>query len=545
MESTQNSEKRATRLIGAILVGLITIAFGVVAAVLLRAKWNNYDPFLLDFAKTARFYEALLQRVPYEYPPALYAYFYSAFHILMVPIYALTRSIFVIFVTHLLGFTLAIPVLYLIARRHLPGIALPLAMVVGYTLNPTLDIMTIALLRIESLWVLCFLLAVYCFDSGRQRLGLIVAVIGCLLRIDGIPIFILWGALLWSRDQKALGKALMKRSILVLGLLLTGILIFRLVSGVSPNADVAHMADFDRQAGGAFSQYSRRMIAVFTQPQSYANLTMVFQFLLLPLLAPLTLVPLTINVLYIVISSQSFAAMPLVQAVLSPGNFLVPFLHPNDTFLLAVFFVASVYGLKRLTTWIKTDRMRGVLAAVLIGGFFAIHWFFATPELGPVPLTRSFNYDYYRMTSHARSAHESLAALPMHEAGLIQSSFAERNWQRPRAREIYPTTLPDAATQYILMDLFAYSTTMSKPQLLAYARTMLTNGEFRVESFADGILYLRRGTPGLENAAVLEAIAAHENQWANNFTNPYRFGELTREEALARTFSPTMLPENP
>ncbi len=532
------------RLIGALVTGLLTVGFVVTSALLLRAKWNNFDPFLLDFAKTARLYEALLQRVPYEYPPAFYAIFYSA-HLFIVPFYALTRTIHVIFATHLLGFTLAIPMLYLVARRHLPGVALPLAMVVGYVLNPTLDIMTIALFRIESLWVLCFFAAVYCFDSGRQRLGLLIAVIGCLLRIDGIPIYLLWGVLLWSHDQKALGKVLMKNSMIVMALLLTGLFLFRLVSDITPNAEVAHMSEFARQTGGTFSQYLHQTISVFLQPRSYANLTLIFQFLLLPLLAPLTLVPLTVNLLYIVVSSQSFTAMPLVQTVLSPGNFLVPFIHPNNTFLLAVFFVASIYGLKRLTTWIKDARLRQGLAVLLIGGFLTIHWFFATPELGPVPLTPTFNRNYYRMTPHARLAHRMLAELPSDEEGLLQSSFAERNCTLPRAREIYPTTLPGAATQYILMDLFAYSTTMSKPQLLTYARTMLSNGEFRVESFTDGILYFRRGTPGLENAVVLDAIAAQENLWANNFANPYRFGEIPREEALARTFSPTMLPENP
>lgn len=545
METMQYRETRATRFIGAILVGLITLAFSVTVALLLHAKWNNFDPFFLDFAKTCRFYESLLQNIPYEYPPALYAYIYSGFNILVLFFYALVRSVYLLFATHLLGFSLAIPVLYLIARRHLPGIALPLAIIVGYVLNPTLDIMALGLLRLESLWVLCFFISVYCFDSGRQRAGLLVATVGCLLRIDGVPIFFLWGVLLWLRDEKTLGKLLMKRAALVIGLLLMAVLLFRMVAGVALNVDLVHMAEFDQQAGGVFTQYSHRMLTVFSQPQSYANLALIFQFLLLPLLAPLTLLPVTINVLYIVVSSQSFAAIPLVQAVLSPGNLLVPFIHPNNTFLLAVFFVATVYGLKRLATRLTGVTARGTVAAVLIVGFFAVHWFFATPELGPVPLTPAFNLNYYRMTPHARLARQMFAELPADEPGLLQSSFAERNCRLMRAHEIYPATKPDAFTKYALMDLYAYSTTMPKSQLLAFARTMLTNGDFRVERFVDGILYLRRGTPGLENAAVLDAIAAHEPQWSINRANPYRFGDLSREEALARTFSTTLLPETP
>lgn len=159
------AKKNRAEILGWILVCCITIGFGITLSVLLWAKWRNFDPYMHDFAEAARIYEKLLRGVPYDHRMHYYLYIYMGICPALLPFYTILRNIALIFSVHILSFTLAIPLLYLIARQMLPGVLLPLAVVTCYVLNPTVDLTAIGFLRLEACWMPLFL-TLYLINRG-------------------------------------------------------------------------------------------------------------------------------------------------------------------------------------------------------------------------------------------------------------------------------------------------------------------------------------------------------------------------------------------
>ncbi|NLH48940.1 MAG: DUF2079 domain-containing protein [Myxococcales bacterium] len=521
---------------GAVAVGLLSLVFFIVGAVLLWAKWRNQADGLLDFAKMARNYEMLLQGFPYQYRALYYGYFYAGFLVLILPLYALCRSVTTIFAVHLLAFTAAVPLLYLLARRRLPGVALPLAIAAMYVLSPTVDLLTIGVLRFEAMWSLVYLLTVYCLWTGRWRAALWLTTLGCFLRLDGMPAFFILG-LLWRRENRVIGRSMIRRSIFVAVLMIAAMVVFRLVSGIAPELGQSHLGD-DGLSG---------LLKSLGSAAGYRHGLLLLQLLLLPLLAPRWLWPAAASALYILASAGTFYKLPLVHTLLVTDSWYTPALHTHDTILLPVLFVAAIEGLRNGLAWLERRRgarrwdapaLAGILAVLALAG----HWFGTPTNLGPVPLTPAFNLDYYRQTPHSRAAWQALALAPRDRPGLMQFNFAERAWDYPLIEEIYPNTVVWDKYEYALIDLYAYSVNMEKDELLMKVDELLARGDFQVERFADGIVFFRRGQPDAKNEELRAFLAADRERLRQNLPSPYRDGPRERQRALDLTFSAAMLP---
>lgn len=286
-------------------------------------------------------------------------------------------------------------------------------------------------------------------------------------------------------------------------------------------------------------------------PTSYIHFRIVLQFLLLPLLAPLYLLPTLFSALYIILSTKSFLSNPIVLSLLAPHSFLVPFLHTHDAYLVPMLFVAMVAALRRIWLWTRSllvlsgpqyGFFKAALGAFLIAYAGFIHWTSTPPALGPVPLTPAFNLAYYRTTPHARLAWETLASLPQSRPGLLQGSFADRAYKLVHIKKIYKPVPFAYDTEYALFDVFAFSAEMPKSALLGMIEDFLGRDDVCVERFEDGIILLRRGTPVPANKEVFKFISDNRELLLHNRASPYQYGHIDRQEALARTFSATLLP---
>lgn len=526
--------------LGGTLIALLTLAFGGAAIVLLYAKWRNLDPYMLDFAKQARTAEELLAG-GFHYSMTYYAYIYAGFNSLLFVPYLLTRSIAVNLFIHVFGMTAAIPLLYRLARRVLPGISLPLAIAVLYALNPSINMITLGMFRGEALWIVAFLFCVSFLQQNKIPGAIVAASLAMFIRADSIPIFFLFGATLWLQRKKRLGKIAMVHALLMIVFLVGAMLIIYAITGTPPVMDQFHI---NRIVEGESASLLSRLSQTVFDIGSYRHLTAFLQLFLLPLLAPLFLLPALPPIAFIVLSYSSFQAIPLVHELLTPDNPLIPLLHVHDTFLFPILFVAAIYGLAKLTARnTSTDFARRFLAGAMIVGALVLHWTSASPDVGPVPLTPWFNCDYYRQTPHAETTWKILRSLPTDKPVLVQISLAERIYWHPQLSEIYPIYYAQTDADTILFDLYGHSSNMPKPQLLQIERELLQRNDYGVTLFTDGLVVLKKFASRERNPEVLAFIAEHETMLAQNLDNPYKYGFLPREQARRRVYTDTQLPK--
>jgi len=549
-ETTPRRDRAAT--LGSIVVLSITLGFGLTLSALLWAKWRNFDPYMHDFAEAARIYEKLLRGVPYAHRMHYYLFFYMGICPAFLPFYAAIRNIAVIFSVHILSFTLTIPLLYLIARQMLPGVLLPLALVTCYVLNPTVDLTAIGFLRLEACWMPLFLLALYLVNKGSYRAAVWSATAASFVRLDAAPAILLLGIFLALQKKRVVGISVIKGSLVAIATMAMGAALFRLASGIPLDFEQLHIDKaMIPERGLSLTTLLSGAARTLLEPASYIHFRIILQFLLLPLLAPLYLVPALFSAFYIIFSTKSFLSNPIVLSLLAPHSFLVPFLHTHDSYLVPILFVAMIAAMRKICSWTRSlfvlsehqyGFFKAAFATILMAYSGFVHWTSTPPALGPVPLTPAFNLAYYRSTPHARLAWETLASLPQNRPGLLQGSFADRAYKLVHIQKLYkPIPFPHEA-EYALFDLFAFSAEMPKPDLLAMIEDFLRRGDVCVERFEDGILLLRRGTPLPENQRVVKYISDNREWLSRNRASPYQYGHIGRQEALARTFSATLLP---
>ncbi|MCC6160382.1 MAG: DUF2079 domain-containing protein [Deltaproteobacteria bacterium] len=493
-----------------ILVGALTLAFAATALWICRAKWINFDPYFLDFAKTARYYEHFIQGVPIENKFFNYGLLYSGYHLIVGPVYAALRSPVVIVLFHVAGFAVCIPLIYAIGKRHL-GSASPAAVfALGFALNPVVDMMVIGFQRVE-IWCGAALLAtIWAFDRKNPQWALAAATVGGICRIDAIPAFVMLGVIYWVTKRHDDARRLIARSMLTFGVLIAALGIMRIVLGGGADADQLHL--FVAQSDGPVLN---RIARTVFEPDSYDHLRLLAHVAFLALFAPLWLLPALPSFGYMILTTQNLAAMEIVRTLLSPDNILVRQMHTHFVIVLPVVFVAAIMGVKRLTKFRVTEdgRVSGrrprIESLALSAFFVAIHAAFSSGSMGAMPLTPGFRFSAYTDTPHAAVLRDVLSTLPRERFGVLQFSISERAPHLPLSREFYKVEDVDARVQYAVFDLFALSANIPKADLVRGIETTLHRDDFRVVRFEDGVVLCERGGRDGHSDAVLAFIDAN------------------------------------
>lgn len=520
---------------------MMAAAFFVVTLVLCRAKWINQDPYLLDFAKNTRFHETVLQGIPLENRTFYYAFVYSGFQTLLLPISALFRSVAVIMVAHAAGFAACIVLLHQWARLQLGGRWLPAMFAAGFALDPAVDMIALSFQRPEMWCGAALVYAMIQLEERRLPRALAATVFAGLMRIDALPAFLMLGAVMWISGRKSEGRAVALRAIAMSGLLVLAAIGMRLALGPGGHSEQLHLDHFFQAEGGVAIAFAETV----WRAESYTHLLLLAHVFFLPFLAPLWLLPALPSFAYTVLSHQGLWSMEIVRNLLSPGDVLTPYLHTHASVLLPALFAAAVMGFRPVLNWtrrrfaVENDRLP---AAVLGAAFLGLHVFFTPPTLGPVPLTPSFNRDYYRDTPHARAVRAVLAGLPPDRYGLLGWSLSERAAYLPRTRELYRKDNLDASVEYVAFDLWGFSANIPRSEYMDTVEWIVRRNDFRVTRFVDGIVVLERGITSELNTDVLAFIETHRSRLAVNPISPYHAGWVDREEALNGVATPSLLP---
>lgn len=491
-----------------IFVVVLTLAFAVTALWICRAKWINHDPYFLDFAKTARYYEHFIQGVPIENKFFYYGLLYSGYHLIVGPIYAAIRSPAVIVAFHVVGFSVCIPLIYAVGKRHL-GRAVPAAVfALGFALNPAVDSMVIGFQRVE-IWSGAALLAtIWAFDRKKPPWALAAATIGGICRIDAIPAFVMLGVVYWISKRRDDARRLIVRSLVTLGVLVAAIGIMRVVLGGGASADQLHM--FGAAESGPIAD---RVARIVLHPGSYEHLRLLAHVAFLALLAPLWLLPALPSFGYMILTTSNLASMEIVRNLLSPDNILVRHMHTHFVIVLPVLFVAAIMGVKRLTRVGQNGedgrvviRRSRVVSAFLFAFFVAIHVAFAGGPMGAVPLTPGFRFGAYADTPHAAVLRDVISTLPRDRFGVLGFSISERAAHLPLTREFYKLEDVDARAQYVVFDLFAFSANIPKSELVQGIEAILRRDDFCVTRFEDAVIVLERAPRTARSDEVLAFI---------------------------------------
>lgn len=489
-----------------VLVLVIALAYAATLVRIVSAKWNNLDPALIDFGKVCQVLNGPFTR-GVEYPDRVYYYTwaYAPFLLGLFPFFALFRSPFLLMVFQALVFASCLPLLYLLARRYFqtlwPAIAFPLL----FAMCPMVNLNATVLFSGEKLFVPLLLLTVYLLETNRTQAALLTAALSCVTKIQVLPVLLLFGFYHWRWQHHYFGRRLMKQTAFFLLAMLLGALLVYAITGKPMRFSQLHLGQATLNPL-AYAQGTASQILLFVQ------------WAFLPFLAPEVLGWGLMDFAYLIVSWPTYTQIPDVRSLLTYSSLAVPLLHPAQTSLLAIYFLAFLVGTRRLVRWLSrrfgasAPTLEKILVALLLPAGFA--WYLlATPnQAGPFPLTVGGNPAFFTQTARAAEGMALVQSLPQRELGVTSTVFFERAWASAGARRIAPGISFDEHYEYGLFDLYDRSGIMTPGEYVQQIVSVLNSDIFRVVYFHNGFLLLRKGPPDQRNQEAVQWILAHQNE---------------------------------
>lgn len=489
--------------------------YGLLLFLSAKARWDNFDPALFDYGKVAQILEGpFLRGIAYPDPIYYYVWVYVPYVLLIFPFYALFRCPEVLMVWHAAVHACCVPLLYLWGRRLFRSRLLAAAISLLFVLSPLVGVQALFGMKGESLFIALFLLAAYLAQASKWRSALVVSLLACFTKIDALPVLAMWGTYHWWRGNKRFGRRLLLAVGGMVTLMIAGAVLIYLVTGVPIRISQMHL-----------NQMSSAPLVSWRGV--WQQLALFVQWLFIPFLAPGVLCWGLVNFLYLIISLPTFNSVPEIRSLLVFDNPLAPQAHTEFSILLGVYFLALLFGVKRLDDWLVvrlphlSQRLleTGLAVVLLIVGWLG-YAAFPPDAFGPTPLTGKFTAAAYQATPRDREAWRMVAQLPPEEQGVVSQAFFERAWHANGVRRL-STDLNFANNhRYVLLDLFAYTTDMPRETFLDKTREALNAGYFRVAVFQDGFLLLVYGEATGENEAVSRWIDANHQWLSRNYRSP-------------------------
>jgi len=429
------------------------------------------------------------------------------------------------YVIFTIGFlSAATPVLYLLARDVLGGVAWPLLIVLSFCFHPLTQTLSLIGLQPTSALIFWFFLEILFLRLKRMDLFTVALVCTNLARVNGAPINLLLGISLLLSGNRRFGK----RSMLIsLPWILFAILATSLANrwtGIQFSTEIVYLGAFGDSIQEALLHLVVRPHLILNHLWTADNLYHMGQFvpvLFLSLLSPVYLFPALIDLAYVLVSSSGLSQ---IQWVVNMKTALGPTycFHNNMMSVLPVIYVSAIFGLRRLLKWIPPGRTG---AWTLMGLFVLInachHYAQGSLQAGPIPLAKGFNLRYYTKTKHAEHIDEAWKLVP--DGARIKAPWSLQGLHAPRMRKYYHFHYPsrNESYDYLLFDLFAFSYIKPRAESLADMKRYLESPEFGVVYFRDGVVLMKRGATPEQNPRVLAFMDQNHDLLSRNLLNPY------------------------
>lgn len=401
----------------------------------------------------------------------------------------------------------AIPI-YLIAKENLKAGSLALAFSVSYLLHPYITTGAILGYTPLTLGMPLFLYAFYYLEKKAFGRFVLFVLLANLAKVDATAMTIIMGTILFfSKTKKKYG--------------ITCLIIGTAILAASAALSLTYLHAIHRHFPVGllhFNQYGNTLVDVLryslnnfmsTINNFFNPGTMLYSiFLNLPnifsLLSPVNLLPVILEVMYVLIRNQ-----------LSTGHFLI----------LTFVFWGAIYGIKKIIKFInyifckcnvrppEYSFLAGILSILIITTTLLQHYYikpkfdFAN-KLGPVPFSRDFDFGYYSPNRHIQLGRALLKLIPAGSSCLTTQSLAPHLGRCKYLGLVAPYVLSEGYHWgYVFVDLYGDDfSPMDRNQALSYLRQLITKNKYGVVACTDGWVLFKQSYVSDKNASLLNQL---------------------------------------
>lgn len=528
--------------IGVTAVFLLVIYYGFLFSHLNFKRYENFDPTLFDPTVFNLFWNTTQGRM-LHYSGNITPDFSSnmaLLHpalILLSGLYAFYPDPRLILALDAWAMAFGILIVFMLARHTFKGLLIPASLALSFGLNPWVNYFSMIGTPMFPLGAFFGLLVLLFLHQRRKGLFVAAALLACTQRPDFVALHFLLGIYLWRFEQyRHFGRTLVMITVtwalfFFAGTLLTGGDLFVRASGTF-------------RLGALGDSLSEVMKNIFFNPQllfgnilileNLKNLLFLAPVCFLSLLAPRWLLPVTVEVIYIILSTKGLTVRHDFVSFRSmfQGAFCLPF-HSGFCIMLPLVYLAAIEGTHSLTSWLeawlrgKEEWIQPALAALIATGSIFFHYWFTSPFTGPVPWSREFNWNYYTVTEHARVGHNLIEQIPEGASVVFTETLIHRdlyNRENVAQHIDFREPVDSILHRYALFDLFSYSAHETRDSRIDGIAAYVSSERYGVLEFVDGYILMEAGADRGANNAVLEYIAEHRAELERNIFNPYLFG---------------------
>jgi len=348
-----------TPTVGRRLVALLVVAYAVVFSLGSAANYRwfgqRHDLVLHEQAIWNTTRGRVFEVTGFVHPDRLFGYDPYLIELLVVPLYALIPSVYLLLVLQSLAIALGAPAVWLLARRAglTPGLAL--APVLAYLAAPTVQATNLEAFRERSFGLCFFLWAMVAFRAGRWRTFVTFLGLLTICRLEAALVAACFGAYALLVGRR--GRWAVVPPALGLGYFFVGDFVF--VPFVNGGQPVTYVYDYFRPLGHSMGEVLRTVVThpLYTAHVSLhpAKLAYVLLLLLptagLALLAPRELV---------------FTAPILGLNLLATKPELTDVRSWYSMLLVGPLVLATVGGLRRATDWLAVVPLLACLAVAQV-----------------------------------------------------------------------------------------------------------------------------------------------------------------------------------
>ncbi len=398
----------------------------------------------------------------------------------------------------------ALPV-YLLTKKRLDSAYLAVTFSLAYLLHPIVT--TGAVLGyIPLALALPFLLfAFYYLEKGDFKKFIIFIILANLSKIDAVLMTLVLGIiLLFSKERKRYGKAILKISLIWLIIAITACSVYlKLINRPFP-VGMVHFVQYGDSLIDALRYALFHPILIMKNMFNEGNM-LIYIFSRLPnifvFFSPLYLLPVIAEAGYILLRNQH-----------SSGHFLI----------LAFVFAGAIYGAGRIIDFIdkaffkyKNSRklLHNLLATFILVPVLLQHYYVQpksnfSENLGPLPFTQGFSFKDYKLTKHARIGHKFLKMIP-DQASCLAPEFLVPHLGRCKYFGLFDKHVIEKYYEwdYIFVDLYTHSYyNLSETKYYSKLKHAIIQDSYGVVAFEDGWLLLKKDYAKEKNTEVLSCI---------------------------------------
>ena len=511
------------------LIGLFAVLYFSVFLFLEIKKLRNYDVLSFDLVNLHIICSSFI-----EFLEGLDSKIYGAVGIVQHPMMGLPCLLWLVHPSTLwpilftIGFvSAAIPILYLLAKDVLGGVAWPLLIALSFAFHPLTETLSLIGYQPTSQLIFWFFLEILLLRFHRIDLFTLALVCTNLSRVNGPTINLLLGIALILQGNRPYGyRAVMISLPWMMILSLLTHLVNRW-SGTTFSTEIIYLSAYGETIQEALRNIIMHPGLLLEQLWTVDNLHHLFQFLpvlFVSFFSPIFLFPALIDLTYVFVSSSSLSTIPWMMNMKEALG-AREFFHNNMMSVLPIIYVSAVFGLRRILSMIPPKHPAGLILMGLFVFVNAVHHYeHASPQAGPIPLSKGFSLHYYTKTKHAEIIDEIWREVP--DGARIKAPWNLQGFHAPRMKRYYHFhyTIDNESYDYLFFDLFSFSYIKPRGLMLADIKQHLESQEFGVIRFSDGIVLMKRGATTERNANVLNFMEENRELLSRNLLNPYILG---------------------